>query len=62
MVTKKPGIQAVGNTLEDHPVWRGDYEYVRFGTLSLLAVIDLLTGKAIRLLVQPIRVLILSVS
>lgn len=27
-------------------LWR-DYEYIRFGTLSLLAAIDLLTGEAI---------------
>ena len=30
-------------------VWRGDYEYVRLGTLSLLAGLDLLTGEAIPL-------------
>ncbi len=55
---EKPGVQAVGNTVEDRPpvpdtgkaspVWR-DYEYVRFGTLSLLAAIDLVTGEAIPL-------------
>ena len=55
---EKPGVQAIGNTVEDRPpvpdtgkastVWR-DYEYVRFGTLSLLAAIDLLTGEAIPL-------------
>ena len=55
---EKPGIQALGTTTEDRPpvpntetnstVWR-DYEYVRFGTLSLLAAIDLLTGEAIPL-------------
>lgn len=31
---------------------RRDYEYVRFGTLSLLAGIDLLTGEAIPLVSQ----------
>ena len=55
---EKPGVQAIGNTVEDRSpipdtgkastVWR-DYEYVRFGTLSLLAAIDLLTGEAIPL-------------
>ena len=55
---EKPGVQAIGNTVEDRPpvpdtekastIWR-DYEYVRFGTLSLLAAIDLLTGEAIPL-------------
>ena len=53
---EKPGIQAIGNTVEDRPpvpnavkassLWR-DYEYIRFGTLFLLAAIDLLTGEAI---------------
>lgn len=53
---EKPGVQAVGTTTDDRPpvsgtdqystFWR-DYEYVRFGTLSLLAGIDLLTGEAI---------------
>ena len=55
---EKPGMQAIGNTVKDRPpipdtgksssVLR-DYEYVRFGTLSLLAAIDLLTGEAIPL-------------
>ena len=55
---EKPGVQAIGNTVEYRPpvpdtgksssVWR-DHEYVRFGTLSLLAAIDLLTGEAIPL-------------
>lgn len=53
---EKPGVQAIGNTAEDRPpvpdtgkassLWR-DYEYIRFGTISLLAAIDLLTGEAI---------------
>ena len=52
---EKPGIQAIATTGEDlRPtektgcVYR-DYEYKRLGTLSLLAGIDLLTGKAIPL-------------
>jgi transposase len=45
---EKPGIQAVGNTAPDlppQPGWARDHEYKRHGTLSLLAGIDLLTGK-----------------
>lgn len=52
---EKPGIQAIANTSEDlrpnennGKVYR-DYEYKRFGTVSLLAGIDLLTGEAIPL-------------
>ena len=55
---EKPGIQAIDSTAQDRPpipgtdknstVWR-DYEYVRLGTLSLLAAIDLLSGEAIPL-------------
>jgi len=48
---EKPGIQAIGSTSPDLPPRPGcysnlarDYEYVRHGTLSLLAGIDLLTG------------------
>ena len=48
---EKPGIQAVGNKYPDlmpvegeYPAISRDYEYVRYGTLSLLAGIDLLTG------------------
>lgn len=48
---EKPGIQAVGNKYPDlqpvegkYPAISRDYEYVRHGTLSLLAGIDLLTG------------------
>lgn len=53
---EKPGVQAIGTTIDDRPpipgtdrysaIWR-DCECVRFGTLSLLAGIDLLTGEAI---------------
>ncbi len=49
---EKPGIQAVATTTEDrppvpdkHPSLTRDYEYVRHGTLSLLAGIDLLSGQ-----------------
>jgi transposase len=49
---EKPGIQAIENTAPDmpptlgsHPTWGRDYEYIRHGTVSLLAGIDLLTGK-----------------
>ena len=52
---EKPGIQAVANKYPNHNPTekngfvRRDYEYVRMGTLSLLAGIDLLTGEAIPL-------------
>ena len=49
---EKPGIQAISSTGPDlppqpgsHPGWARDHEYKRHGTLSLLAGIDLLTGK-----------------
>lgn len=49
---EKPGIQAIGNTAPDlppttdgHESWSRDHEYVRHGTVSLMAAIDLLTGK-----------------
>ena len=49
---EKPGIQAIGNTAPDlppkpgvHAAFARDHEYKRHGTLSLLAGIDLLTGK-----------------
>lgn len=51
---EKPGIQAIGNTAEDlppvsgeHPTISRDSEYKRYGTLSLLAGIDLVTGEVI---------------
>jgi transposase len=53
---EKPGIQAIANTAPDRmpTIENGfrqrDHEYVRLGTLSLLAGIDLLTGEAIPLL------------
>jgi len=49
---EKPGIQAIGKVAPDlppvpgkHPSNGRDYEYKRHGTLSLLAGLDLLTGK-----------------
>jgi transposase len=49
---EKPGIQAISSTGPDlppqpgsHASWARDHEYERHGTLSLLAGIDLLTGK-----------------
>ena len=49
---EKPGIQAIANTALDLPPAPGahesfarDHEYQRHGTVSLLAGIDLLTGK-----------------
>src|SRR3979490_76972 len=49
---EKPGIQAIATTSPDFPPVPGtyatfsrDHEYKRHGTLSLLAGIDLLTGK-----------------
>lgn len=48
---EKPGIQALENCGPEkppvpgqYPCWLRDYEYVRHGTLSLLAGIDLLNG------------------
>ena len=48
---EKPGIQAIGTTAPDlppvpgqHAEWGRDHEYVRHGTLSLMAAIDLLSG------------------
>jgi transposase len=49
---EKPGIQAIANKGSDlppkpgaHPTFTRDHEYKRHGTVSLLAGIDLLTGK-----------------
>ena len=49
---EKPGVQAIGTTAPDlppvpsrHECVGRDHEYVRHGTLSLLAGIDLLTGE-----------------
>src|SRR5258706_14696125 len=49
---EKPGIQAIATTAPDlppepgiHATFARDHEYVRHGTVSLLAGIDLITGK-----------------
>jgi hypothetical protein len=49
---EKPGIQAIETTAPDlppqpgvHPTFARDHEYKRHGTMTLLAGIDLLTGK-----------------
>lgn len=48
---EKPGVQAIDNTAPDlpprpgkHPAWSRDHEYVRHGTLSILAAVDLHSG------------------
>ena len=48
---EKPGIQAIGNTAPDlppvpgkHPCISRDHEYIRYGTVSLMAGINLITG------------------
>jgi transposase len=53
---EKPGIQAIGNTAPDRPPVPGrhaqvgrDHEYKRYGTVSLLAGIDLLNGEVLGL-------------
>jgi len=53
-VDEKPGVQAIGLTAPDLPPIPGqqasvarDYEYVRHGTLSILAALDLRTGEII---------------
>lgn len=53
---EKPGIQAIENTAPDlppvpgkHPAVGRDHEYIRHGTLSLLAGIDLLSGEVLGL-------------
>jgi transposase len=49
---EKPGIQAIATTAPDlppqpgvHPTFARDHEYKRHGTVTLMAGIDLLTGK-----------------
>jgi transposase len=51
---EKPGVQAIANTAPDlppqpgaHPAWSRDHEYVRHGTLSILAALDLHDGHII---------------
>ena len=53
---EKPGMQAIENTAPDLPLVPGkhsavgrDQEYIRHGTLSLLAGIDLLSGEVLGL-------------
>src|SRR5260370_10315514 len=53
---EKPGIQAIGNTAPDLPPVPGrhssvgrDHEYKRYGTVSLLAGIELLSGEVLGL-------------
>jgi transposase len=53
---EKPGIQAIGNTAPDLPPVPGrhaqigrDHQYKRYGTVSLLAGIDLLQGEVLGL-------------
>lgn len=53
-VDEKPGVQALGTTAPDLPPAPGkrrtigrDHEYVRHGTLSILAALDLHTGDVI---------------
>ena len=48
---EKPGIQAIGSTAADlppvpgrHPNMGRDYEYKRYGTITLMAGLDLVTG------------------
>ena len=50
-VDEKPGVQAIGNTAEDlppvadkYPTTARDPHYIRFGTWSILAALDLHTG------------------
>lgn len=51
---EKPGIQAIGRTAPDrppvpgkHPAIGRDHEYVRHGTVTLMAAIDLLDGQVL---------------
>ena len=53
-VDEKPGVQAIGNTAPDlppvpgkHPTVARDHEYKRYGTLSILASLDLHDGHVI---------------
>ena len=59
---EKPGIQALAPTVPDlppvpgiHPTIMRDHEYVRHGTLTLMAGLDLLTGHVHRLTVDRHR-------
>ena len=53
-VDEKPGVQAIGLAAPDLPPVPGkesstarDYEYIRYGTLSIIAALDLHTGEII---------------
>jgi transposase len=53
-VDEKPGVQAIGNTAPDlapvagkYPTVARDHEYIRFGTWSILAALDLHDGHVI---------------
>ena len=53
-VDEKPGVQAIANTAPDLPpvpgnyrTWSRDHEYKRYGTLSILAALDLHNGEVI---------------
>jgi transposase len=59
---EKPGIQAIANTAPDlppvpgrHRTWSRDHEYKRLGTMSLMAAIDLVSGRAHHQLVNRHR-------
>jgi hypothetical protein len=52
LLRRKPGIQAIATTSPDlppepgvHATFARDHEYKRHGTVTLLAGIDLVTGK-----------------
>ncbi len=53
-VDEKPGVQAIGNTAPDlppvagqHPTVARDHEYIRYGTWSVFAGLDLHDGRVI---------------
>ena len=59
---EKPGIQAIGTTAPDrrpvpgvHATVGRDHEYVRHGTVTLMAAMDLLTGHVYRAVVDRHR-------
>lgn len=61
-IDEKPGIQAIKNIAPDLPPVAGkhskigrDYEYKRLGTLSILASLDLHTGKVIAIVEKQHR-------
>jgi transposase len=61
-VDEKPGVQAIENTAPDlppvpgkHPAVGRDHEYIRHGTLSILAALDLHNGHVIALVEERHR-------